>query len=1098
MSWNVRGINKKNKQMSILDVCRVNKIGIGALLETKIKGDKLKDVMETSFQGWNYYNSMRLEGRILLIWKDSWVKVEVIKDHYQFLHCKVRFCITGQEFCLTVVYGSNQLEARKLLWSELTNMSLSINPWLIIGYFNAAFDPSDRRGGRCISKKELEDARNWLDVGLVEEMKLLGSFYTWSNNQEGDNRIYSKLDRVFVNEDWLDIFPSVIAAARWEVTSDHCVIILKQTSILNEAIAPFQFYNMWTSHPQFRITALSNWNKDLRTKGCGLDQISWKLIRLKNFEDSKAEYQKAKSDLFSDPQNQNLSSAERISFLRFKNQEKIYGSFLRKKSKIEWLQFGNENSSYFHAYMKQRKRANRITSYMTEDGRVEDSYPKVINHFVEHFKTALGCPNKATGNIDSITDLGSTLSVEDQLALIKPFSSKDVKAAMFSISSIKSLGPDGFGAGFFKSLWKDIRKEVAKAILDFFETGYIPKAMNNTILTLIPKIDHPNIAADFRPIAYCITLYKCISKMLCHRMIGILPKLINQNQGAFIKDRTLAHNVLILHVLLKGYKMKHSSPRCLLKIDLSKAYDSIDWDFLENLLKALRFPGRFIRWIMICLRGASYCLMLNGCLHGSFQGGKGLRQGDPISPLLFVIVMEYLTRSIFQAAKGKGFKFHPLCKSLNIISLYFADDFLVLCKANTSSIQIIQHALDEFSAASGLLINKSKSRAYFGGVSVHDKPVLLNISNLVEGEFPLTYLGLPLRPTKWKAMDCDLILKKIRQRLCVWASRNLSYAGRVQLIQSVLLGIRNYWMSIFLLPQSILKEIDHLCRLFLWGGKGNRRKFHLTSWEQVCCPKSHGGLGFKEGPLWNQMLLTKFIWAISSKQDLLWVKWVNFIYLKGTQIWDYNLHHDSSWYWKKLIKISKVLSFSLLDFVSANGKLILSRIYHLFLPSSPKPIMKAVWCSISVPNHKFILWQSVHQKLPTRDMLLYCHIPLPSLMCLICDQEPESHSHLFFECVFSKRVVQSIFEWLHGLCWPSKFSDWCNWLEADMKSFKDRITLAVLEASIYYIWYTRNRCYFDSSCLMIPSVISLIKSSVIARILVLSLDLSLWLLELIK
>ncbi|XP_062104207.1 uncharacterized protein LOC133815376 [Humulus lupulus] len=255
-----------------------------------------------------------------------------------------------------------------------------------------------------------------------------------------------------------------------------------------------------------------------------------------------------------------------------------------------------------------------------------------------------------------------------------------------------------------------------------------------------------------------------------------------------------------------------------MKIDLSKAYDSIDWDFLKNLLKALRFPGRFIRWIMICLRGSSYCLMLNGRLHGSFQGGKGLRQ------------------------------------------------------ANTNSIQFIQQTLDEFSSTSGLFINKNKSRIYFGGVSVPDKVVLLNLSQLVEGEFPFTYLGLPLRPTKWKAMDCDLVLKKIRQRLFFWASRNLSDAGRVQLIQIVLLGIRNYWMSTFLLPQSILKEIDHLCRIFLWGGKGTRSKFHLTSWEQVYCPKIHGDLGFKEGPLWNRVLLAKFIWAISTKQDLLWVK----------------------------------------------------------------------------------------------------------------------------------------------------------------------------------------------------------------------------------
>ncbi|XP_062075434.1 uncharacterized protein LOC133779496 [Humulus lupulus] len=966
MSWNVRGINKKSKQVVVLEVSRINKIGIGALLETKIKGDKLKDAMGTCFQGWNYHNSIR-------------------------------------KFCFTVVYGSNQLDTRKLLW--------------------------------CILHKELEDARNWLDLGLVEEMKLLGTFYTWSNNQEGDNRIYSKLDRVFVNEDWLDVFPSVIAVASWEVSFDHCAIFLKQSGI---------------SHPQFRSIVLTNWNKDLRIKGSGLDQVYWKLVRLKHdlkkfnwriigdvarsYEDCKTEFQKARSDLFSDPQNQILASAERVAFQRFKQQEKIYGSNLRQKSKIEWIQFGNENSSYFHAYIKQWKRANRITSYISEDGKVEDSYPKVISHFINHFKSVLGCSNKASGKVDYvITDLGPVLSVEDQLALIKPFSNKEVKTTLFCISSIKRPGPDSFGAGFFKSLWKDMGKEISKAVLEFFDSGIIPKAMNSTILTLIPKMDHPKTAADFRPITCCTTLYKCISKMLCYRVSGILPKLVNQNQGAFIKDRSLAHNVLILQDLLKGYKRKYSSPRCLMKIDLSKAYDSIDWDFLENLLKAFKFPDRFIRWIMTCMRGASYCLMLNGRLHGNFQGGKGLRQGDPISPLLFVIVMEYLTRSLLQAAKGK---------------------------ANSSSIHIIQHSLEEFSAASGLL---------------------------KEGEFPMTYLGLPLRPTKWKAMDCDLILKKVRQRLCVWASRNLSYAGRVQLIQSILLGIRNYWMSIFLLPKSVLKEIDHLCRIFLWGGKGNRSKFHLTSWELVCCPKSHGGLGFKEGPLWNRMLLSKFIWAISSKQDLLWVKWVNCIYLKGIQIWDYKLHPDASWYWKKLIKISKDFPFSLLVSASANGKLILSRLYHLVLSSSPKPFMNSVWCSTSVPNHKFILWQEVLQKLATRDLLSYCHVPLPSLLCPICDLLPENHSHLFFECVFSRRVVQVVFEWLQGFCWPPIFTDWCSWLEADRNNITYQITIAALAASVYYIWLTRNRCHFDSSCFMVSTVTSLIKTSVSARLIGLKL-----------
>ncbi|XP_062114943.1 uncharacterized protein LOC133828913 [Humulus lupulus] len=902
----------------------------------------------------------------------------------------VRFCITGQDFCLTVVYGSNQLETRKELWFELANLPFPVKPWIIVGDFNAVFDPNDRKGGRSVTKKEIVDARNWLDLGLVEELQIMGSFYTWSNNQDGDNRIYSKLGRVFINEGWLDAFPTVTTTTHWEVTSDHCVILLKQTGILNEGITPFRFYNMWTAHPQFRGTVLTNWNKALRIEGHGLDQISRKLLRLKHklkkfnwriigdvarkYEDTKADYQKTKINLFNDPQNQSLCSAERTSFLRFKRRDNLW------------------------------KKANRIASYVTADGRVEDNYPKVVSHFVDHFKVVLGCPNKATGCIDlAITYMGPSLSFEDQVKLIKPFSSHEVKEALFSISSIKSPSSDSFGTGFFKSLWKYIGKEVSKAIIEFFDTSHIPKSQNNAILTLIPKVDQPTTAAEYRPIACCTTIYKCISKMLYHRLVGILPKLINQNQGGFIKDRSLAHNVLILQDLIKGYKRKHSSPRCLMKIDLSKAYDSIDLNFLENLLKALRFPGCFIRWVMICMRGSSYCLMMNGRLQGSFQGGKGLRQGDPISPLLFVIVMEYLTRSLFQATKEKGFKFHPLCKSLNIISLCFVDDLLIVCKANTSSIQIIQHTLDDFSSTSGLLINKNKSRIYFGGVSVSDKSDLLKLTQLAEGEFPLIYLG------------------------------------RFQLIQTVLLSIRNYSMSIFLLPQSIIKEIDHLCRMFLWGGKGTRSKFHLTSWEQ------------------------------------------------GTEIWDYIFHQDSSWYWKKLIKISKSLSISLLDSVTVQGKLKLNRLYYLLLPGNPNPSMKSVWYNISMPKHRFILWQVVHQKLPTSDLLHHCHMSLPSLVCPICELEDETHSHVFFECVFSKRVVQLVFEWLHGLYWPSHFIDCCKWLSADRKSFRDWIIVAALAASIYHIWYTRNSCYFDSSCFTVCSIVNMIKTSVIGRILGLKL-----------
>ncbi|XP_062089670.1 uncharacterized protein LOC133796206 [Humulus lupulus] len=281
--------------------------------------------------------------------------------------------------------------------------------------------------------------------------------------------------------------------------------------------------------------------------------------------------------------------------------------------------------------------------FLNEEGQIVDNNEEVVAHFFNHFKGFLGKGSITTSRADQTCfQQGLVMNLEQQLDLIQPFSKKDVKRALFSISSIKSPSPDGFGS-----------------------------------------------AADYRPIECCNRLYKCISKMLCFRLAKILPMLIHQNQGAFIKNRQLAHNILILQDLLHGYTRKNITPRCLIKIDLSKAYDSIDWVFLEDILSAFCFPSKFAQWIMICLTDTSYSLMLNGRLQGSFAGRKGLRQGDPISPLLFVLVMEYLTRLLNQVSQHRKFCFHPMSKNLHLVNLCFANDLILFCKGNFRSVQLL-------------------------------------------------------------------------------------------------------------------------------------------------------------------------------------------------------------------------------------------------------------------------------------------------------------------------------------------------------------------------------------------------------------------------
>ncbi|XP_062075287.1 uncharacterized protein LOC133779329 [Humulus lupulus] len=407
----------------------------------------------------------------------------------------------------------------------------------------------------------------------------------------------------------------------------------------------------------------------------------------------------------------------------------------------------------------------------------------------------------------------------------------------------------------------------------------------------------------------------------------VLPFLVHSNQGAFIKNRNLAHNIMIFQDLLKGYTRKNISARCIMKIDLSKAYDTVDWHFVEELLKNLCFPSRFINWILVCLKGTSYSLLMNGRIQGSFKGEKGLRQGDPISPLLFVLIMEYLTRLLAHNSGKKGFGFHPLCKHLRLTNLCFADDLIIFCKGNINSVRGIQDAFKKFCDSTSLSANKAKSHIFFGGVKEEVKIKILGLMQMDEGSFPLKYLGVHLRPTKWKASECGVILDKLNKNLNCWASRNLSFAGWAQLIHLVMLGIRNFWMSIFILPYKVTAAIDKCCRDFPWGSSGNRSKLHLPSWEKVCLPKKLGGIGFREGKKWNMALMAKYIWASSSKQDCLWVRWINSIYLKDQNIWSIPIKQDMSWYFKKLLKLRQVSDEVSLRQAEKGGKFRVKQFY---------------------------------------------------------------------------------------------------------------------------------------------------------------------------
>lgn len=225
----------------------------------------------------------------------------------------------------------------------------------------------------------------------------------------------------------------------------------------------------------------------------------------------------------------------------------------------------------------------------------------------------------------NIVSTGLLVSENHRVMLLAPYTAEEVKQALMLISSDKAPEPDGFRSGFFKDAWEVVGTDLTAADLSFFQSGRILREWNVTTLTLIPKIKVPAYVSDSRPIACCNVICKVITKMLCERLQLVLPDLIAENQGAIVHGRMISHNIMIFQDLLRHYGRKNVAPGCMVQLDLRKAYDTIEWCFIEEMMDALQFPSKFVHLIMECITTPKFSLILNGSLRGLFSTRRGLR-----------------------------------------------------------------------------------------------------------------------------------------------------------------------------------------------------------------------------------------------------------------------------------------------------------------------------------------------------------------------------------------------------------------------------------------------------------------------------------------
>ncbi|GJU96733.1 RNA-directed DNA polymerase, eukaryota, reverse transcriptase zinc-binding domain protein [Tanacetum coccineum] len=271
--------------------------------------------------------------------------------------------------------------------------------------------------------------------------------------------------------------------------------------------------------------------------------------------------------------------------------------FLKQKAKVEWLRVGDSNLAYFHKDVKGRISRSRIDVVSNSEG-VLFAADQVLVAFVNHYADFLG-QQGVTLNLNTHNLFTNKLNSNVALDMIKTMTPQEVKYAIFSMGND---GPDGYTALFFKEAWDIMANDVTNVVQEFFNNGTLLKELNHIVIALIPKVASPTRINDYRPISCCNVLSKCISKIISNRIKESLTYLISPNQYAFVPERRISDNILLTQELMHNYHLDRGPPRCAFKIDIQKAYDTVDWGFLSETLMGFGFHPRMIHWIIVTTR----------------------------------------------------------------------------------------------------------------------------------------------------------------------------------------------------------------------------------------------------------------------------------------------------------------------------------------------------------------------------------------------------------------------------------------------------------------------------------------------------------------
>nr|KYP54028.1 Retrovirus-related Pol polyprotein LINE-1 [Cajanus cajan] len=583
-------------------------------------------------------------------------------------------------------------------------------------------------------------------------------------------QLYERLDRCLANFDWRVVFP--------EASLTH----------LNQ----LKFEAAWLTHDEFPELIQREWkaNESWNQKVGHIKKylLEWNLNTFGNAFKAKKQLLRRLNGITGKLMQGPNRFLERLQSELWTELESILAReeiIWFQKSRCKWLLMGDRNTRYFHGTIVIRRRRNKVERLLNDQA------------------------------------LWVTQQEELEAMVTEPISDEEILQAIKRMGSFKAPGPDGLQAIFYQSQWNVVGPFVCKLIHDIEEQPSKVAHINDTLIVIIAKVEVVTHLKQMRPISLCNVSYKLLTKVLAHRLSKVMEYLVHPNQSSFVPHRNSRDNVIVFQEVMHSMKSKKGNKGWMaIKIDLEKAYDRLNWNFIKDTLLDIGLPSSFINLVWACISSAKFRMLWNGEALSEFLPSRGVRQGDPISPYIFVLCMERLFHLINMTIEHHIWK--PICLSRSgplISHLAFADDLVLFAEASTNQVEVIKACLNTFCDSAGLKVSQEKTRIFFSNNVGH---VVRNEISSVFG-FQRTndlgkYLGIPTHHSRVNRVTYQGIIDKINSRLSGWKEKNLSFTGRLTLTKSVLQALPSYTMQMVHLPRALCDEVDKICKRFLWGG----------------------------------------------------------------------------------------------------------------------------------------------------------------------------------------------------------------------------------------------------------------------------------------